>query len=1252
MATVREVIQRDLGRQVEGVVKVFDQAALAAEMREYVVTDKIEEELKRIFDTFTQVSETLRRGGSARDVVGMWISGFFGSGKSHFAKVLGHLLQNDPLADSSGDSCHDAFVGHLSDTPRGADVRLRLGEVKLRTQVRTIAFEIKSRQSLNNPNSVGEILLSEFYRQTGLAENFVVARIEQHLRRRGLLDALANAYEAKFGVAWRSVQGRDDLLTVRRRLAAVLPQVDPAEHGDRPSAKQALADMFRHEKITAEGIADELVAWVEAQPATDGRVRHLVFVIDEMGAFIGDSTERIGELNSLAEMLGNKGKGRVWLIVTSQQDLEKVVDRTNFQPALVGRLNARFDLKPHLISDEIDKVVAERILKKRPAQEPALRALFRTHEGPIAQLADVRASRHLATVSERTFVDCYPFLPHQIRLAQDTFEAISGFRLSGGVRSMISVVMEALQDVADDALGVVVSFDQVFDAVENDLLSQEHLGASGVRAIRDSNQRVSDTPIPPARVLKVLWLLQRIPWVPRVPETLAKLLVRRLDAEVAPLRKGVETTLAALQAAGYVARDEATGEWKFLNERERTIEQAIQELTRAGGARSISIAAVRRTSQQLAKESVVIRRKLGNFAAPYGTTQTPFGFSVRLDGEAVATGPDIEVAFVSPLAPGRAQEIDEIRRNNQAGGATGRNVWWVSSTPDHLDARCRRYEALLKVTGDRRFTEDASTDTQDALAEKRKERDELRRGLSDDIEGAFRSGTLFYGGQEVDLEDADDLMGPLAAALTRLIPNLYPRFDLADRRFDFTRDLKALLNPSTATLHAVAPELDLFDTQGTLQRESGLVSQVLEVIGDLEDQGVDPTGSLLLDARDSSSGFNGFERPPFGWPGEIVRLVLAACFRAGAVYLERQTSTGPSPTYDYAGTTDVFTKITVFKKTTFRVAETSLRLDQIRQASQALIALGVTGTPESGNAIAEALREFGTKLQAGVEDARQRSQQGLPTHDVLLSSDAALREPTTARNPTAAVVAFLAVADTWREVDERLRALRRFLEANRHHDFAVSRRLIELIANHPPPETHPNAKAITQVCEDMDAIVRDKAVVERWADYRSAFDEAGRAYRDIYRRAHDTIRQEVEEAVEAIRNGDAYAGAPGEQRDRVVDAVFGPGRVCHYPQVDVGSAAQLIEAAGRRSLTALDQARVALPGYHAQVEADLRRLAAPQSDPGERIFEWRASTALTGRRFATEVEVDEAFAQETAKLQRSAEDLKARIREGFTVVVK
>ncbi len=1251
MTTVRKVIKRDIGQKVEGVVKVFDRSALATEIREYVVTDKIEDELKRIVDTFTHVSETIRRGGASRDVVGMWISGFFGSGKSHFAKVLGYLLQNDQLEDGSGEHCFDVFVKHLSDSPRGKDVRLRLGEVKLGTQIRTIAFEIKSRQSLNNPNSVGEILISEFYRHIGLAENFVVARIERRLQQRGVLDNLATTYEAEFGVPWRCAEGRDDLMTVRRRLAEILPKVDPAEYSDRKSAKNALNDMFRHEKITAEGIADELVEWVDAQPTTDGKVQHLIFVIDEIGTFIGDSNERIGELNSLAEMIGNKGKGKVWLIVTSQQDLERVVDRTNFQPALIGRLNARFELKPHLISDEINKVVSERILKKHPAEEPALRSLYQEHEGPIAQLADIKASRHLGAVSERSFIDCYPFLPHQIRLAQDIFEALSGFRISGGVRSMISVVMEALQDLADEEIGVIVSFDQVFDAVENDLLSQEYLGASGVRAIHESDERVPGTPIDPARVLKVLWLLQRITWVPRVPETLAKLLVRKLNTEIAPLREQVDTTLEALQQAGYVARDEATGEWKFLNERERTIEQAIQEMVRPGGTKSISIAAVRRTSQQMAKESVVIKKKLGNFAVPYGKTKVPFSFGVHLDREAVLTGPEIEAAFVSPLASGRKQEIEEIRRLNQAVGAKGRKVWWVSSAPGNLEARFKRYEALVKVTGDKRFTEDSSADTQDALSEKRKERDELRGALISDIERAFLDGTIFYGGQELELDRAADLKEPITGALTSIIPNIYPRFALADRNFDFAKDLKALLNPATSEVHTIASELDLFDTQGSLQRESDLVAQVLEVIKDLEDEGIDPAGSLLIDSKDSK-GFKGFERPPFGWPDELVRLVLAACFRAGAVYLERQTSTGPSSEYDYKGKVDVFAKVNTFKKTTFRVAETSLTVEQIKQAAKALIAMGVTGTPESGNAIAAAVRDLGAVLKSGIDDAKLRSQQGLPVHDALISGEASLLEPMTAKDPTAAVIAFLGAEATWKEVNERLRALRSFLDANRHKQFATSRQLVELITNHPVPDGHASDAAISQACKDMDAFINDKSVVERWADYRSAFDQAYSVYREVYQQAHDKIRRDVEEAVASIRSGEAYTQAPNDQRDQVVDAVFASGRVCHYPQVNIASVAQLIAAAGRRSLTSLDQARVALPGYCSQVQADLRKLAAPPPKPDEKVFEWRASNELAGRRFVTEQEVDDAFEQAAKNLQGAADELKARIREGFTVVVK
>jgi hypothetical protein len=123
-------------------------------------------------------------------------------------------------------------------------------------------------------------------------------------------------------------------MTVRRRLSKILPQIDPEEYPDERTAKQALDDLFRHERLTAEGIADELVAWVDAQKTAGGKVAHLVFVVDEMGTFIGDSNEKISELNSLAEMIGNKGKGKVWLIATSQQDLERSwTARTSSRPS-------------------------------------------------------------------------------------------------------------------------------------------------------------------------------------------------------------------------------------------------------------------------------------------------------------------------------------------------------------------------------------------------------------------------------------------------------------------------------------------------------------------------------------------------------------------------------------------------------------------------------------------------------------------------------------------------------------------------------------------------------------------------------------------------------------------------------------------------------------------------------------------------------------------------------------------------------
>ena len=413
------------------------------------------------------------------------------------------------------------------------------------------------------------------------------------------------------------------------------------------------------------------------------------------------------------------------------------------------------------------------------------------------------------------------------------------------------------------------------------------------------------------------------------------------------------------------------------------------------------------------------------------------------------------------------------------------------------------------------------------------------------------------------------------------------------------------------------------------------------MLGDIEDEGGEPTGAALLDARDAK-GFKGFCRAPFGWPDELIRLVLAACFRAGAIYLEHQTGAGPVRLYDFSGNDACFGKINTFKKVTLRVAETSLSIEQIKEASKTLIGLGVNGVPESGNALADTIRKLGAALDARLDEAMLRSQQGLPIPDEVLDAKATLGTSTTATDPTECVTSFLESAARWKALDEGLKSLSIFIDNNRHQDYELSRKLDELATNHPLRESHPRTDALDEARKNMAAIRATKDVIGRWSDYRSAIEKAFESYREAYIEAYEEVRLEVERTVDLITKSAAYANAPAAERDAVVDGIFGPGRICHYAPLGISSVSGLLDAADRRSLSSLAQALVALPGYRNNVETELRNLAAP-SPPDEQVYEWRSSH-LTGHRFKTEPEVDKV-------LEVIGEELKTRIREGFTVVV-
>jgi hypothetical protein len=282
----------------------------------------------------------------------VWLWGFFGSGKSHVAKVLGHLLENDVVEPEGNRRAIDLFNVHLDDPTLvgAADLKAALAEIHTHAWCKTIAFEIKSKLDQANPESVTEICLRSFYESLGLASTIWLARLERKLQTEGHYDDFLRTYREQNGREW--VADRMEHGFYMDEIASAL-----ASALDRPpeSARDMLIAYQRdHSRVSPETFARELVDYLHVCAAeVKPREPHIVFVIDEMGQFIADSGDRIHELQAIIEQAGAQGRGRIWFICTSQEALDQVVDRTGLKLSALGKLDARFSTKIPLTGEAV-----------------------------------------------------------------------------------------------------------------------------------------------------------------------------------------------------------------------------------------------------------------------------------------------------------------------------------------------------------------------------------------------------------------------------------------------------------------------------------------------------------------------------------------------------------------------------------------------------------------------------------------------------------------------------------------------------------------------------------------------------------------------------------------------------------------------------------------------------------------------------------------------------------------------------------
>jgi hypothetical protein len=632
MTQINEIFAKPISREIEGVIKADDISQLATEVEEYVLTNEAAKGLEHVLEAYTNYS-------SAN---GVWISGFFGSGKSHLLKMLAHLL-----GDIDGHNYPRAKVSErFRDKADGAFLPALIEKAD-RIAAKSLLFNIDQKATLiskDQSDALLKVFVKIFDESRGYYGNQGhIARFERDLDARGQYDAFKVAFERIAGIPW--TQGREQAALEAKHIDDAFAEVNGSE------SPGIIRQYSTNYSVSIEDFADEVAAWLGQQP--DGF--RLNFFVDEVGQFIGTNSQLMLNLQTIAESLATKCQGRAWIVVTSQEDMEKVGgDRTKSQANDFSKIQARFKNRLKLTSQDVEEVIRKRLLDKSEAAKTNIAAMYATEHANFKTLFDFVEGRHYPNYRDEThFVGTYPFVSYQFPLFQSAIEGISdhnifeGRNSSVGERSMLGVVQEVARALADKPLGQLASFDQMFEGIRASLKSANQ------RAINDA-ERSSSLPPLAVRLLKALFLVKYVDTFKATPRNLTVLVYDRFGADLNQLGKDVNEALAALEAQTYIQRNGDI--YDYLTNEEQKIEQEIKNV-------DVDSSEVSKKLSDLLTGSVIKTTKV-----VYSKNGQNFPVGFKLDGQAMSKQYELSLHFTSPETEFTLEQIkahsaglDELR---------------------------------------------------------------------------------------------------------------------------------------------------------------------------------------------------------------------------------------------------------------------------------------------------------------------------------------------------------------------------------------------------------------------------------------------------------------------------------------------------------------------------------------------------------------------------------------------------------------
>lgn len=553
MEKIGKLFRKNIERNIPGVI-MMDGDNISQELEEYVVTEEL---LKHFYSFFKAYKSGI---DSRTEKIGVWISGFYGSGKSHFLKIISYLLENKNV---NGKPAVDYFDNKISD-------KKLLEDIKLAGQVPTdvILFNIDSKnENINgSKDKILDVFEKVFNEKLGLSTTPFVAEIERILIEEGKYEEFKDEFKIICGKNWEDK--RNAIQMVEDEFAETYSKVlnKSIEEG-----RNIISRTEANYTLSIEKFSQRVREYIESK----GNNHHVLFLVDEIGQYISSDSTMMLNLQTIVEDLAIECGGKAWVIVTSQRAIDSYTNVIGYD---FSKIQGRFNTKLSLSSSDVDEVIKKRVLEKTKEAEDTLKMMYEKEESSIRNLVTFKNAAYQQVYDDtEDFANTYPFIPYQFKLLQDVFTAIrksafAGMHMSNGERNLINAFQESAKANKDKEIGALIPFNCFYDTIETMMEPQI------TRVINHANDLKNRDILKQVDVdiLKILFLLKNIKEVPTNIDNISTLYVSNIKDDKIAIKNEVTEALRRLEAQTLIQRN--NDEYKFLTDEEQEIDREIKQI--------------------------------------------------------------------------------------------------------------------------------------------------------------------------------------------------------------------------------------------------------------------------------------------------------------------------------------------------------------------------------------------------------------------------------------------------------------------------------------------------------------------------------------------------------------------------------------------------------------------------------------------------------------------------------------------------